>query len=153
VIVAKRYRFQGHLYFDLAARIDERRRPAGGGEGDFSPEGSNQPLVWSAEQGCQTHPTVRWSIVYGLLRQPHSRASARTQHRSYELRTVAIPSSFHQVGRVAYVLLPGQPSEITVEARDGRVVMDEQLGAPANERCNPGETSSLIVFAAGASKH
>lgn len=152
VIVAKRYRFGGRLYFDLAARIDERGAPAGGGEGDFSPDHPSEPLEWSAEDGCETHPSVSWSVVYGLLRQAGARASARTQRRTYRLRAVAIPGSFQQPGRVAYALLPEQPSEMTVSARDGHTVMNEKLDAPHRERCNPRETSSLMVFSA-APKH
>jgi hypothetical protein len=84
--------------------------------------------------------------VYGLLRQTGTRASARTQQRTYELRAVAIPRSFNQTGRVAYALLPEQPTQITVKGRDGHILMDEKLGSPPHAPCSPGETSSLIVF-------
>jgi hypothetical protein len=137
-VLAERYRFQGRVYFNLAAKLTERGGAASGS--NFTPRGS-APLAWSLHEGC-TRRSVRYAIVYGLLREPRDTAYAYAGARRYALRRAPIPRSFHTQGVAVYAALPHPPTRIVVNSPSGASVMREQLEAPGDERCRPG--SSII---------
>jgi hypothetical protein len=139
----ERYRFLGHVYFDLAVGINEHGMPEGGGGGSFSSQGSPGILAWSTQEGCQAHPYVRWAIVYGLLRRRQDTAFAPTTGHAYPLRRVRIPVSLHATGPLAYAVLPQAPNDLMVQTPSGGTVLDEKLGLPAPRGCQPGESAGI----------
>jgi hypothetical protein len=116
-ILAERYRFQHRTYFNLAAHV---REIGGGSQGtNFTPQLS-KPLAWSTEQGCSPSAAM-WTIVLGVLADPHDRAYAYTTHGRYRLQTATIPVRFGTTGVAAYALdrgrrdapaLAGQPQPV-----------------------------------------
>jgi hypothetical protein len=116
-ILAERYRFQHRTYFNLAAHV---REIGGGSQGtNFTPQLS-KPLAWSIEQGCSPSAAM-WTIVFGVLADPHDRAYAYATHGRYRLQTATIPVRFGTTGVAAYALdrgrrdapaLAGQPQPV-----------------------------------------
>jgi hypothetical protein len=142
-IIAERYRFQGKISVDLAAQMEPHARLQGA-SGSFSPE-STQPFSWSAEQGCSKHPSVSWSILYGLLRDPSDHAYAYTGARMHTVLTAPIPPSIHLAGALGYAVLRQAPSRLLVRDRAGKIIQDERWGSPSKEPCNA-DVSSLVVL-------
>ena len=142
-IMAEHYRFLGKTYVDLSAEIHAQGSSEGGGSGSFSPQRSPQAFAWSAQEGCEAHPSVRWSIVYGLLRDPRDTAVVRTSGREYPVKVAPIPGSFHAGGELAYAVLPRQPSEVLVRSASGRTLQDERLDSLPSRGCEPGESASI----------
>jgi hypothetical protein len=143
-IIGERYRFEGKISIDLAIQMEPHTKLGGGG-GSFSPE-PVRPFTWSTEQGCSLHPPVRWSIMYGLLRDPSARAYAYTRALRHSVLTAPIPASLHLTGALGYVALSEFPSSVLVHSRAGKVIQRESFGAPPKERCDPGDSSGTIVF-------
>jgi hypothetical protein len=152
-ISAERYRFEGKIYVDLTAEMEPHAALSGGG-GSFSPEPTSNPLTWSAEQGCSLHPTVRWSVLYGLLRNSTDHAFVYTGQRGYGMQAAAIPASIHLHGEVAFAALTEPPNRVVVRDSAGSVIQDESFGPPGKEKCNPDVASSLMVLQRrGSTKH
>jgi hypothetical protein len=141
-ISALRYRFEGRLSSDLQAQMEPHAKPSGA-SGSFSPR-SREPFEWTTEQGCSA--TVTWSIVYGLLREPHDRGVLFIGARRHRLRTVPIPARFRLSGVLGYAALSRNPTRVVVRDAVGKVVQDEDLGRGLDEHCTPGESSSVIVM-------
>jgi hypothetical protein len=85
-----RYRFQGKLHSDLQAQMQPHARLSGA-SGSFSPS-SGEPFDWTTEQGCSRAAT--WSIVYGLLRDPHDRGVLYIGAERRPLRRLRSPPVF-----------------------------------------------------------
>jgi hypothetical protein len=128
-ITAEHYRFLGKTYVDLSANISAHGMREGGGSGSFSPRRSPQAFAWSTQEGCEADPSVRWSIVYGLLRDSRDTALARRGVKEYAVKVAPIPASFHAGGELAYVVLPQQPSEVLVRGASGRTLQHETWAA------------------------
>jgi hypothetical protein len=144
-ITAEHYRFLGKTYVDLSANISAHGMREGGGSGSFSPQRSPQAFAWSTQEGCEVHPSVRWSIVYGLLRDSRDTALARIGAKEYAVKVASIPGSFHPGGELAYVMLPQQPSEVLVRSASGHTLQHEALdGLPARS-CKPGESAGIAA--------
>jgi hypothetical protein len=140
-VLAERYSFQHRTYFNLALHVNEID---GGSQGtNFTPEPSKKPLAWSTEQGCSPSASW-WTILFGVLVDPHDRAYAYTAHGRYRLRTATIPSRFRATGVAAYAALPEQPIRILVTSATGATVMREGLERVPSERCKPG--TGIIVL-------
>ncbi len=139
-IRAERYRFQRRTYFNLSASVQE----IGGGSQatNFTPDPS-KPFAWSTEQGCSPSASI-WTVVFGVLADPHDRAYAYTGHGRRRLRTAAIPRGFRSDGVAAYVGLAEQPTQILVTSPTGAVLMSERLEVAPHEHCQPG--AGIIVF-------
>jgi hypothetical protein len=142
-IRAERYRFLGKTYVDLSAEVDAQGSSEGGGSGSFSPQRSPQAFAWSTQEGCEADPSVRWSIVYGLLRDSRDTALARVGGRQYAVRVASIPGSLHAGGELAYVVLPQQPSEVLVRGASGHTLQHEDLDGLPERGCKPGESASI----------
>ena len=143
-ISGERYRFLGHVYFDLAAEVVERGSGEGGGGGSFSPQRSPGVFAWNTEQGCLANSHIGWSIVYGLLRGHGEEVYVRAGRQTHLLRSTAIPAVFHAGGRLAYIVLSRQPERVLVKAFNGRTVLDEATGLPASQDCSPGVSSAAM---------
>jgi hypothetical protein len=141
-ISALRYRFQGKLGTDLQAQMEPHGKLTGASS-NFSPR-SREPFEWTTEQGCSA--TATWSVIYGLLRDPHAGGVLLTGAERHRLRTVPIPARFHLRGALGYAALSRNPTRVIVRDAAGKVVQDEDLGARPGEHCHPGESSSLIVL-------
>jgi hypothetical protein len=138
------YRFLGKTYVDLSAEAHAQGSSEGGGSGSFSPQRSPQAFTWSTQEGCEADPSVRWSIVYGLLRDSRDTALARVGGRRYDVKVSSIPASFRAGGELAYVVLPRQPSEVIVDDASGHAVQDEHLDG-LSSRCERGESSGIAT--------
>jgi hypothetical protein len=145
-ITAEHYRFLGKTYVDLSANISAHGMREGGGSGSFSPQRSPQAFAWSTQEGCEADPSVRWSIVYGLLRDSRATALARVGGRQYAVKVASIPGSFHAGGELAYVVLPQQPSEVLVRGAGGQTLQHEDLDGLPVRICKPGESASIGAF-------
>jgi hypothetical protein len=115
----------------------------GAGSGSFSPQRSPQAFAWSTQEGCEADPSVRWSIVYGLLRDSRDTALARRGAKEYAVKVAPIPASFHAGGELAYVVLPRQPREVLVRGASGRTLQHEDLGGLPARGCEPGESTGI----------
>jgi hypothetical protein len=125
---AERYRFQHRTYFNLAVNVEEI---GGSSQGtNFTPEPS-KPLAWSTEQGCSPSASM-WTIVFGVLADPHDRAYAYTTHGRYRLRTATIPRRFRATGVAAYAGLPEDPIRMLVTTATGATLMSEELERAPN---------------------
>jgi hypothetical protein len=148
-IGVERYRFLGKTYVDLSAAIRARGTREGGGSGgggsSFSPRRSRQAFAWSTQEGCEADSSVRWSIVYGLLRDSRDTVLVRTGGTAYAINVASIPGSFHVGGELAYAVLPRQPSEVLVRGVGGHTVQRERLGGWPSRGCEPGESASLVT--------
>jgi hypothetical protein len=137
-IKVERYRFEGSLVTDLTAALQD------GSGGGFSPR-SHEPFEWTTEEGCSS--TSSWSILYGLLRDRRDRGVLFVGSHRHRLRTAAIPERFHLQGELGYAVLDRAPTRVLVRDGAGTTVQDEELGSePLRRRCNPDESSSLIVM-------
>jgi hypothetical protein len=94
--------------------------------------------------GCSA--TATWSIVYGLLRDPHAGGVLLIGAERHRLRTAPIPARFHLRGALGYAALSRDPTRVIVRDAAGKVVQREDLGPRPGEHCHPGESSSLIVL-------
>lgn len=139
-IVAKRYRFQGKVYFNLADNVHEL--DGGQGGGGFAPEGTKS-LSWTMDGGCSIHPPGRWVIFYGLLRVAADQAFAYTAHRRYPLSVARIPSNFQAAGLAAYAVLSEPPIRVVVQTSAGGIVQREELEPSSKEPCHPG---SIVMY-------
>lgn len=139
-VLAERYRFQRRTYFNLAVNV---REIGGGSQGtNFTPEPS-RPFTWTTQQGCSPSASM-WTIVFGVLADPHDRAYAYTAHGRHRLRTATIPARFQATGVAAYVAVSEQPSEMLVTNAAGGTLMREVLETTPPERCRPG-TAIMIL--------
>jgi hypothetical protein len=130
---AKRYRFQGHVYFALTDWVE---RPDGSGGGsDWRPEG-DAPLSWTFGGDCYEARTNATVIVFGLLRAPRDTAVAYAARSPHRLRTAPIPASFHAGGVAAYAVLGEPPERVLVRTPAGQTVMDERLGHEGPTHCD-----------------
>ena len=143
-IKGERYRFLGHVYFDLAAEVAERGSGEGGGAGSFSPQRSPGVFAWNTEEGCLANSRIGWSIVYGLLRGHGEKVYVRAGRHTRPLRVTAIPAVFHAGGRLAYIVLSQRPERVLVSAFNGRTVLNEATGLSAPQDCFPGVSSGAI---------
>lgn len=129
-IVAERYRFLGHVYFDLKVNVEETSpvgvRTFGGSSGVLTIGGPRHPVFKpQTEAGCRPHP---YTIVYGLLKAPDDTVLVGTPTTFTPLRVVPIPAYLHAGGALAYAVLPASRPELLVRAPDGRTVQRENLG-------------------------
>jgi hypothetical protein len=140
-LIGERYLFEGKVNVSLEAQMEPR---GNGGSGSFSPT-PVEPFVWSTQIGCSGSPPVKWDIVYGLLRDPSTRAYAYTGSQAHRLMTARIPASLHLGGVVGYVALPEFPTAMIVRSGTGKAIQDQSFGTPAPEPCEPGSSGSTIV--------
>ncbi len=138
-IEGQRYRFEGCVYFDLSLDLERPGLsiPDSGGGSSFTPAQAPGALSYSDQQVCQPHAVT---IVFGLLRAPHDRVLVRSTTAAATARVVAIPAALHSGGALAYAALPGELTEVSVQA-GGRTVLDDRL--PSRGPCRAG---SLIIL-------
>lgn len=140
VIRAKRYRFHGHVYFNLSDFLHER--DGSGGGSDWRPEG-HAPLAWTFDGQCPAAGKNATVIVYGLLRAPADTAFVYAAHAPHRMRTAAIPARFRAGGVAAYAWLGEPPERILVRTPAGKIAMDERLGREGPVRC---DSSGGLIF-------
>ena len=143
-IIGERYRLEGKVNFSLDVQMEP---PDKGSSGSFSPA-PVEPFVWSSHDGCSGSPPVKWNIVFGLLRDPSTRAYAYTGSRPRPLLTARIPASLHLGGVIGYIALPEFPSAIVVRSGTGTAIQNQSFGTPPDEPCEPGSSGGTIVFQA-----
>jgi len=135
-IVAERYRFLGHVYFQLKIQVTEH---SGGGIGESSSSGviGGRAHTFSLEEstGCRPH---LYDIVYGLLKPPGATVLVRVAGVLTPLQEVAIPAQLHAGGALVYGAFATPPTEVVIRDAHGRTRSSESLAESAKattERC------------------
>jgi hypothetical protein len=134
-IVGERYRFLGHVYFELKLHLEEFGESELGGfsrsiGGAIILTPRPRALDWQIETGCKPHP---YAILYSLLKSPQDTVLARTAGVLTAWRSVSIPASMHAGGVLVYTVLPAPPEELLIRAPDGKTIHSEKLAPLATE--------------------
>jgi hypothetical protein len=140
-IIAKRYRFQGRLYFDIDYEVQRAN-----GEADSSGarvEGRS-PLSWSFGGSCGQGSSTAAIVVVGLLRDPEDEVLAYSRESAHRLWRASVPGYLHAGGVAVYTVLGQPPERIVVRTPAGRTVMDEALGRQRPVSCSG--AGSLMFF-------
>jgi hypothetical protein len=107
---------------------DAEREPTEGGY-------RREVLSWHAGIGCGGNP---FAILYGVLAPPAENVIARVAGTTVALTRVPIPPRMHAHGVLVYGVFRALPSELTVQARDGRTLRRIDLrrrGAESAQFC------------------
>lgn len=148
-IVARRYRFQGHIYFDLSAQLQEPARAlggrGGGGGSDFSPSQSSNAFPFSQLVVCSEHPMI---LLWGLLRAPSDTAFLGEGSKDAQLTRVSIPMNFHTRGELAYGFLKSSTTLIVKNAT-GKVIEKQYLEPPPPHSQCAGGIESIHIGSSG----
>jgi hypothetical protein len=90
----------------------------------------HDPFHQQLQQGCRPS---EYAIVFGVLSAPRDTVLARSGGVLRPLTRARIPAVLHVRGVLAYIALPGVPSEIIVRSPSGKTIATERLGAAARE--------------------
>lgn len=139
-IVAERYRYLGHVYFELKLAVGaEAIAEVGGGEERHGlpfdggrPFGGlrHRPFEQNLETGC--HP-YEHAIVYGLLRKSRDTVLVKVAGKLEPLRRVRIPASMHAGGALVYAALGSAPEAIVVRTPSGKTVQSEDMSSQSKQ--------------------
>src|SRR5207237_517072 len=88
------------------------------------------PFNVQIERGCQPS---EYAIVFGVLRDPTDTVLVRSGGRLLPLRHARIPSGLHVTGVLAFIALPGPPTELIVRTSLGRTVVTRHFDREARE--------------------
>ncbi|HTW42249.1 MAG TPA: hypothetical protein VMD79_08035 [Solirubrobacteraceae bacterium] len=141
-IVAKRYRFQRHVYLELDYRVE--RSDGAAGESGVRVEGT-APLSWTFGGYCAGAGADASVVVVGLLRDPRDSVLVYAHGRSRRLQTAPIPAYLQAGGVAAFTVLDQPPERIVVRTREGRTVMSEDLGRVGQTSCSGPSSLSYFV--------
>lgn len=139
-IVAERYRYLGHVYFELTlavgaeaiSEVGERQEPRGFSFGGGRPSEPlrHGPFEQNVETGC--HP-YEYAIVYGLLRKSRDKVLVKIAGKLEPLHQVRIPASIHAGGVLVYAALQSAPEAIVVRTPSGKTVQSENMRIQSKE--------------------
>jgi hypothetical protein len=155
-IVGERYRFLGHVYFELKLNLAESGKASSGRSSSIGGIGGTGPLRkvldWQLEIGCRPHPYV---ILYSVLSTTGDIVLVRTSGTLQPMQRAPIPDSLHAGGVLIYAAPSSLPSELILRAPSGKTIVTEDLGSLATEvkeTCR-GEEEGSSTAAAGAGPH
>jgi len=156
-IVAERYRFLGHAYFEFKVHIAEEpsEGPRGAGFGSSIFFGPGERPAFSPEEAFGCMPRF-YDIIYGLIKPPGASVSVSIAGSLTQLHNVAVPAYLHSGGVLAYGAFSSPPAELVVDDAHGHVLTKQSLMQSARlpVECESGEegaTNAPIAHgAAGA---
>jgi hypothetical protein len=88
------------------------------------------PFDRQMQEGCMPS---EYAIVFGVLSAPRDTVLVRSGGALRPLTKVRIPGSLHVKGVLAYIALPGVPSEVIVRSPSGESIATERLAGQTRE--------------------
>jgi hypothetical protein len=133
-IIDARYSAMGETHLNLSVEVASEGDLGGVSSSSSSgvvgagPRPKPSPFTLEMATGCQPH---EYAILYGILQAPGDTVLARSSGDLVPFRWARIPASLHVRGVLAYIALPGVPSEVLVRTPSGKTVFTEKLGSTA----------------------